>query len=143
MPKEHIKFCERLYFTGDALFKNILPHYPKMFTKKGALSSRFIFPSSCPNFSFCGCRSNKVLAESLDQAEDPDDPLVNRLLRMMATSAMSQAVYFATGAQSQDQYQSKSQFYHYGKTEAHMVSMYRSCGRTADCNQNLESFVYS
>lgn len=56
----------------------------------------------------CGCRSNKALAESLDQAEDPEDPLVNRLLRMMATSAMSQAVYFATGLQSQDQ------FYHYG-----------------------------
>lgn len=53
-------------------------------------------------------RSNKALAESLDQAEDPEDPLVNRLLRMMATSAMSQAVYFGTGLQSQDQ------FYHYG-----------------------------
>lgn len=63
------------------------------------------------------------MAESLDRAEDPEDPLVNRLLRMMATSAMSQAVYFATGAQSQDQYQSKSQFYHYGMTKAHIVSV--------------------
>uniref|UniRef100_H3CGP2 DIS3-like exonuclease 1 n=1 Tax=Tetraodon nigroviridis TaxID=99883 RepID=H3CGP2_TETNG len=56
-------------------------------------------------------RSNKELAESLDRAVDPQDALVNRLLRMMATSAMSQALYFSTGAQdqAQDQYQ-----YHYG-----------------------------
>ncbi|XP_003969771.2 LOW QUALITY PROTEIN: DIS3-like exonuclease 1 [Takifugu rubripes] len=53
-------------------------------------------------------RSNKDLAESLDQAVDPRDALVNRLLRMMATSAMSQALYFSTGLQPQDQY------YHYG-----------------------------
>ncbi|XP_028297903.1 DIS3-like exonuclease 1 [Gouania willdenowi] len=53
-------------------------------------------------------RSNKDLAESLDRAVDPQDPLVNRLLRMMATQAMSQAVYFSTGSQSQEQ------FYHYG-----------------------------
>ncbi|KAK9542198.1 hypothetical protein VZT92_000081 [Zoarces viviparus] len=52
--------------------------------------------------------SNKALADSLDQAVDPQDPLVNRLLRIMATTAMSQAVYFSTGLQSQDQ------FYHYG-----------------------------
>lgn len=64
------------------------------------------------------------MAECLNQAEDPEDPLVNRLLRMMATGAMSQAVYFATGAQSQDQYQSKSQFYHYGMTKAHIVSVH-------------------
>lgn len=63
------------------------------------------------------------MAESLDQAEDPKDPLVNRLLRMMATSAMSQAVYFATGAQDQNQDQSKSPSYHYGITKAHIVNM--------------------
>lgn len=45
---------------------------------------------------------------SLDQAVDPQDALVNRLLRMMATSAMSQALYFSTGLHPQDQY------YHYG-----------------------------
>ncbi|XP_026234124.1 DIS3-like exonuclease 1 isoform X1 [Anabas testudineus] len=53
-------------------------------------------------------RSNKALADSLNQAVDLDDPLVNRLLRRMATHAMSQALYFSTGAQPQDQY------YHYG-----------------------------
>lgn len=42
---------------------------------------------------------------------DPQDPLVNRLLRMMATQAMSQAVYFSTGSESEDR------FYHYGKPD--------------------------
>ncbi|XP_029000136.1 DIS3-like exonuclease 1 [Betta splendens] len=52
--------------------------------------------------------SNKALAASLDRAVDPQDSTVNRLLRMMATQAMSQALYFSTGSQPQDQY------YHYG-----------------------------
>ncbi|XP_037551040.1 DIS3-like exonuclease 1 [Nematolebias whitei] len=53
-------------------------------------------------------RTNKALADSLDRAVAPQDPLVNRLLRMMATQAMSQAVYFSTGSHPEDQ------FYHYG-----------------------------
>ncbi|KAM4631192.1 DIS3-like exonuclease 1 [Polymixia lowei] len=53
-------------------------------------------------------RSNKALADSLDCAVDPMDPLVNRLLRIMATQAMSNALYSSTGACSVDQY------YHYG-----------------------------
>lgn len=56
----------------------------------------------------CSSRTNKALADSLDLAVDPRDPLVNRLLRMMATTAMSQALYFSTSVQTQDQY------YHYG-----------------------------
>ncbi|XP_078097275.1 DIS3-like exonuclease 1 isoform X1 [Mustelus asterias] len=53
-------------------------------------------------------RSNKALADSLDMAEDPDDAQVNKLLRSMATQAMSNAVYFSTGSCSEDE------FYHYG-----------------------------
>ncbi|XP_056147130.1 DIS3-like exonuclease 1 [Lampris incognitus] len=53
-------------------------------------------------------RSNKALAASLDCAVDPQDPLVNKLLRIMATQAMSNAQYFSTGTCSPDQY------YHYG-----------------------------
>ncbi|TNN30161.1 DIS3-like exonuclease 1 [Liparis tanakae] len=56
----------------------------------------------------CAPRTNKALAASLDRAVDPRDPLVNRLLRIMATAAMSQAEYFSTGLQAQDH------FYHYG-----------------------------
>uniref|UniRef100_A0A1A8J1S1 DIS3-like exonuclease 1 n=1 Tax=Nothobranchius kuhntae TaxID=321403 RepID=A0A1A8J1S1_NOTKU len=52
--------------------------------------------------------TNKALADSLNRAVDPRDPLVNRLLRMMATQAMSQAVYFSTGSEPEDQ------FFHYG-----------------------------
>ncbi|XP_075714431.1 DIS3-like exonuclease 1 isoform X2 [Rhinoderma darwinii] len=53
-------------------------------------------------------RTNKTLADSLDKANDPTDPLVNRLLRAMATQAMSNAQYFSTGSCTEDE------FYHYG-----------------------------
>ncbi|PKU36386.1 dis3-like exonuclease 1 [Limosa lapponica baueri] len=53
-------------------------------------------------------RSNKALAESLDKANDPLDPVVNKLLRSMATHAMSNALYFSTGSCSEDE------FHHYG-----------------------------
>ncbi|TRY82061.1 hypothetical protein DNTS_006693 [Danionella cerebrum] len=53
-------------------------------------------------------RSNRALADSLERAVDPQDPLVNRLLRMMATQAMSNALYFSTGSCPEEHY------YHYG-----------------------------
>ncbi|XP_068954358.1 DIS3-like exonuclease 1 isoform X4 [Petaurus breviceps papuanus] len=53
-------------------------------------------------------RSNKTLADSLDHANDPRDPLVNRILRSMATQAMSNALYFSTGSCAEDE------FHHYG-----------------------------
>ncbi|KAH0620103.1 hypothetical protein JD844_014705 [Phrynosoma platyrhinos] len=53
-------------------------------------------------------RSNKALADSLDKAVDPSDPLVNKLLRSMATQAMSNAVYFSTGSCPEEE------FSHYG-----------------------------
>ncbi|XP_071424304.1 DIS3-like exonuclease 1 [Pithys albifrons albifrons] len=53
-------------------------------------------------------RSNKALAESLDRAEDPSDPIVNKLLRSMATHAMANALYFSTGSCPEEQ------FHHYG-----------------------------
>ncbi|XP_070541854.1 DIS3-like exonuclease 1 isoform X2 [Ptychodera flava] len=52
--------------------------------------------------------SNKSLAESLDQCVDPKDPVFNKILRTLATYAMSNALYFSTGSLSRDQY------YHYG-----------------------------
>eukprot|EP00040_Diaphanoeca_grandis_P033579 m.205994 g.205994 ORF g.205994 m.205994 type:complete len:1079 (-) comp32933_c0_seq1:110-3346(-) len=42
--------------------------------------------------------SNFTLARSLDAAVDPADSQFNRILRTMATAAMSEAVYFRTGA---------------------------------------------
>ncbi|CAM9412327.1 unnamed protein product [Bubo scandiacus] len=53
-------------------------------------------------------RSNKALAESLDKANDPLDPVVNKLLRSMATHAMSNALYFSTGSCPEEE------FHHYG-----------------------------
>ncbi|KAM9640151.1 DIS3-like exonuclease 1 [Morphnus guianensis] len=53
-------------------------------------------------------RSNKTLAESLDKANDPLDPIVNKLLRSMATQAMSNALYFSTGSCPEEE------FHHYG-----------------------------
>ncbi|XP_059553594.1 DIS3-like exonuclease 1 isoform X3 [Myotis daubentonii] len=53
-------------------------------------------------------RSNKTLADSLDNANDPSDPIVNRLLRSMATQAMSNALYFSTGSCAEEE------FHHYG-----------------------------
>ncbi|XP_013780030.1 DIS3-like exonuclease 1 [Limulus polyphemus] len=52
--------------------------------------------------------SNRSLAVSLDEAVDPKDPIVNKVLRMLATRAMSQARYFSTGSYSLED------FYHYG-----------------------------
>ncbi|XP_048763599.2 DIS3-like exonuclease 1 [Ostrea edulis] len=52
--------------------------------------------------------SNKDLADTLDVCVDPNDPIVNRILRMLATQAMSVASYFSTGSLSRDQ------FFHYG-----------------------------
>ncbi|XP_045156829.2 DIS3-like exonuclease 1 [Mercenaria mercenaria] len=52
--------------------------------------------------------SNKQLAESLDRCVDANDPVVNKLLRSLATQAMSNAAYFCTGCLPRDQ------FFHYG-----------------------------
>ncbi|XP_019581156.2 DIS3-like exonuclease 1 isoform X1 [Rhinolophus sinicus] len=57
---------------------------------------------------FIDTRSNKTLADSLDNANDPSDPIVNRLLRSMATHAMSNALYFSTGSCAEEE------FHHYG-----------------------------
>lgn len=53
-------------------------------------------------------KSNKSLAESLDRCVDPSDTVVNKLLRTLATQAMSNASYFSTGTLPRDQ------FFHYG-----------------------------
>nr|KAF6484003.1 DIS3 like exosome 3'-5' exoribonuclease [Rousettus aegyptiacus] len=57
---------------------------------------------------FIDTRSNKTLADSLDNANDPSDPIVNRLLRSMAAQAMSNALYFSTGSCAEEE------FHHYG-----------------------------
>ena len=46
------------------------------------------------------CNNSKELADSLDAAQDPSDPMVNTVLRILSTRSMMQAVYFCTGFES-------------------------------------------
>lgn len=52
--------------------------------------------------------TSKELADSLDAAVRPDHPYFNKMLRIMATRCMSQAVYFCSGELSPAEYR------HYG-----------------------------
>ncbi|XP_071786889.1 exosome complex exonuclease RRP44-like isoform X2 [Asterias amurensis] len=52
--------------------------------------------------------SGRALAESLDKAELPDEPFFNKLLRMMTTRCMTQALYFSSGTLPYED------FFHYG-----------------------------
>ncbi|CAH3019970.1 unnamed protein product [Porites evermanni] len=52
--------------------------------------------------------SNKSLADSLDECVDAKDPNFNKIIRSLATQAMSNALYFSTGSLSPEN------FFHYG-----------------------------
>lgn len=52
--------------------------------------------------------SSKALADSLDRAEDPQDPYFNTLLRIMSTRCMMAAEYFSSGSYGYPE------FRHYG-----------------------------
>jgi len=52
--------------------------------------------------------SNKSLADSLDECVDLKDPNFNKIIRSLATQAMSNALYFSTGSLSPEN------FFHYG-----------------------------
>jgi len=64
--------------------------------KEDALKSLRRLPSKngFEDFTF---GSNKELGQSLTRASKPDDPFFNKLVRMMTTRCMNQAVYFCTG----------------------------------------------
>ncbi|CAD6199398.1 unnamed protein product [Caenorhabditis auriculariae] len=49
--------------------------------------------------------SGKALADSLDRCKDETNPMLNRLLRMLTTRCMTQAVYFSAGTIPVPQYQ--------------------------------------
>eukprot|EP00727_Mastigamoeba_balamuthi_P003707 m51a1_g13333 hypothetical protein (466) ;mRNA; f:847-2244 len=52
--------------------------------------------------------SSRALALSLDRVADPSDAFVNKLVRMLATRCMNQAVYFSSGTVA------APEFHHYG-----------------------------
>lgn len=52
--------------------------------------------------------TSKDLANSLDKAVKHDNPFFNTMLRILATRCMLQAIYFASGTKTYDE------FLHYG-----------------------------
>lgn len=54
--------------------------------------------------------SNRALAASLEACNDTNDPEVNKILRQLATRAMTNALYFSSGAEDL----TRDQFGHYG-----------------------------
>ncbi|VDN53911.1 unnamed protein product [Dracunculus medinensis] len=48
--------------------------------------------------------SGKALAESLDRAIDPNNSIINTLIRMLTTRCLTQAVYFSSGSLPTEQY---------------------------------------
>ncbi|KAJ7389202.1 DIS3 mitotic control [Desmophyllum pertusum] len=70
--------------------------------------------------------SNKSLADSLDECVDPQDPNFNKLIRSLATQAMSNALYFSTGSLSPEH------FFHYGLALDHYTHFTSPIRRYAD-----------
>jgi exosome complex exonuclease DIS3/RRP44 len=52
--------------------------------------------------------TSKHLAESLDKCIVPEFPIFNKIIRMMATRCMTQAIYFSSGDVT------PAEYYHYG-----------------------------
>ncbi|XP_062062641.1 DIS3-like exonuclease 1 [Lepus europaeus] len=77
-------------FPRQALLRRHPPPRQNLFSelKQSAQAGGFYIDTS----------SNRSLALSLDNAHDVSDPTVNKLLRNMATLAMSNALYFSTGS---------------------------------------------
>ncbi|XP_059953129.1 DIS3-like exonuclease 1 isoform X5 [Mesoplodon densirostris] len=92
------KICES--FPHQALLRRHPPPHQEFFSELRECAKAKGF--------FIDTRSNKALADSLDNANDPNDPIVNWLLRSMATQAMSNALYFSTGSCAEEE------FHHYG-----------------------------
>ncbi|XP_060081062.1 DIS3-like exonuclease 1 [Ylistrum balloti] len=116
-PKEHLEvhetIAECMIFANHWVAKKIAEAFPN-----SALLRHHPLPreDKFENLLTCASAKNykvhtessKALAESLDRCDDPHDPVVNKLLRSLATMAMSNAAYFSTGTLPRDQ------FFHYG-----------------------------
>lgn len=70
--------------------------------------------------------SNRALSDSLNQCNDPNDPIVNHLLRGLATYAMVQALYFSTGSVKEELWE------HYGLALTHYTHFTSPIRRYAD-----------
>jgi exosome complex exonuclease DIS3/RRP44 len=82
--------------------KKILRHYPTLsILRRHPAPNRAMFDGL---ISKARCRSlaididdSKRLADSLDAAQVPEDPYINKLLRILSTRCMSPAQYFCSG----------------------------------------------
>ncbi|XP_071112514.1 DIS3-like exonuclease 1 [Haliotis cracherodii] len=116
-PKDHLEIhdtiAECMIFANHWVARKIAEVYPNQ-----ALLRHHPLPRQDHFANLINCAaskgftidvsSNKALAASLDSCVDSADPTVNKLLRTLATQAMSNAQYFSTGSLARDQ------FFHYG-----------------------------
>ncbi|XP_019853145.1 PREDICTED: DIS3-like exonuclease 1 [Amphimedon queenslandica] len=98
----HETVAECMIFANELVAKDISLHLPsKALLRSHAAppQDQFSLLKSCAsarNYTI-DARSNFKLAQSLNKAVDVTDPEVNKVLRMLATQAMIQALYTSTG----------------------------------------------
>ena len=93
---------EFMLLANVTVAKKILRHYPTLsILRRHPAPNRAMFDSL---ISKARCRSlaidiedSKRLADSLDAAQIPSDPYINKLLRILSTRCMSPAQYFCSG----------------------------------------------
>ncbi|KAK7116248.1 DIS3-like exonuclease 1 [Littorina saxatilis] len=116
-PKEHLEvhetIAECMIFANHWVAKKIADAFPSKALLRNHPPPRQeqfdnLLKCATARGFYVDTSSNKALAASLDACVDAKDPLVNSLLRSLATLAMSNARYFCTGAVHPDE------FMHYG-----------------------------
>ena len=93
---------EMMLFANVAVAKRVLRSYPTLTVlRRHPSPEKEAFEELIDKAASRGLTidptTNKTLADSLDTAEDPDDPMVNRILRILSTRAMRPAQYFCSG----------------------------------------------
>jgi len=93
---------EFMLLANVTVAKKILRHYPTLSVLRRhpapnrAMFDGLIEKAKCRGFNI-DIEDSKRLADSLDAAEDPSDPYINKLLRILSTRCMSPAQYFCSG----------------------------------------------
>eukprot|EP00977_Amphora_coffeiformis_P014574 scaffold4097_cov166-Amphora_coffeaeformis.AAC.31 len=93
---------EFMLLANVTVSKKILRHYPTLSVlRRHPAPNRSMFDSLISKAQCKGLKieidDSKRLADSLDAAQVPDDPYVNKLLRILSTRCMSPAQYFCSG----------------------------------------------
>lgn len=93
---------EFMLLANITVAKKILRHYPTLSVlRRHPAPNRSMFDSLISKAKCKGLKieidDSKKLADSLDAAQVPEDPYVNKLLRILSTRCMSPAQYFCSG----------------------------------------------